>query len=590
MSYIKTRTILLFVVILQIAPFRVRLFRASLGGRKYAVQVCAWAVTDALPRGARSGWSWNATRHGTNSESGTSRSITKRTGRQALQCTDTLFDEVNETLSGYLRTETARARTSDASYSIFLRLLGKAGLVQRLDDASIEVTLFIVSDLSINSSASDVSGEFGIPFRPRGSEEIDENRVFGVLGRRLPRLFQEPQDALGTLMRHQVIGSILNQCDLSDTTSWTTWAEQAVNISGYRLNSPWAESSSFIEAPQIALQFLPKRATNGIIHVVDRLIIPDFSEFVRASVSPSDQPRASGATESVSPTSASQSALPSNTDTIVRFSEEASPSSSARATGEPTESAEASGGVCFPGSAEAYTAGGGVRMASVVVGTNVVDSVSDGRSVSKIVLFTHRQAPKGRDGAYPFVELRTKEFRIRLSGSHLLPVDGRLLEAGRALVGAWVETVNGSQQIIAKRTVWDGGLYNPQTTSGFLVVDGILASCYTSTLNHATAHALLAPLRMVSRFQLDVTTNWLISLSDFVESCIVESMASCTSNSSIATVTPTTSDDENEQVDLCGIQYGFQNLVVMKMSQTYVVLTKFLGVVVQQATSKMKNG
>lgn len=43
------------------------------------------------------------------------------------------------------------------------------------------------------------------------------------------------------------------------------------------------------------------------------------------------------------------------------------------------------------------------------------------------------------------------------------------------------------------------GLYNPHTISGTIVVDGIVASCYTTFMNPLLAHSLLAPLRLIFR-------------------------------------------------------------------------------------------
>lgn len=585
MSYIRTRTILLFVVILHILPFRCPIFRGASSGRRrpYGVEA-RWSGWTGRAGRRAGGW-WNKT----DSSPGPSRHCcegrmrARRTGRQSTPCTDAFVEDVNVTVSGYLRDESLHAVDFEGSFGIFLRLLGKAGLVERLDDTSIQVTLFIASDLSLNSSASDISGEFELAFRPRGAD-VDEKRVFGLLGRRFPRLFAEPQEAVGTLMRHQVIGSVLKQCELTKTTSWTTWAEQGVNISAYRLNSGVSETSSFIEPPQIALQFLPKRAINGMIHIVDRLIIPEFANFARASVSPSTVPRASDPTTSTRPTRAiSQSPIPSIDDPIVGFSETPMASSSTSATAVVTGTAEAtSERVCFPGSAEAHTAFGTVRMTSVVVGTRMIDTVNRGENGwTKVILFTHRESPRvhGRR-VYPFVELRTKEFGIRLSGSHLLPVDGRLQQAARAHLGSYLETLNGSQEIISKRIVLDYGLYNPQTTSGFMVIDGIVVSCYTSVMNYSTAHALLAPLRAASRVELNIITKLLTRFSNLVETSI-ESMDSTTVSSSS---TIPIGDF------IAGIASRMMSIITesfsMKLSQTYVSFTKIWGIVVQQATSK----
>lgn len=44
---------------------------------------------------------------------------------------------------------------------------------------------------------------------------------------------------------------------------------------------------------------------------------------------------------------------------------------------------------------------------------------------------------------------------------------------------------------------YDGGLYNPQTVDGDLVIDGIVVSTYTTAVEPNMAHALLAPVRAI---------------------------------------------------------------------------------------------
>lgn len=48
--------------------------------------------------------------------------------------------------------------------------------------------------------------------------------------------------------------------------------------------------------------------------------------------------------------------------------------------------------------------------------------------------------------------------------------------------------------------VWDQGLYNPHTTSGSLLVNGVAVSCYTSAVPFRMAHALLTPVRAAVLF------------------------------------------------------------------------------------------
>ncbi len=52
--------------------------------------------------------------------------------------------------------------------------------------------------------------------------------------------------------------------------------------------------------------------------------------------------------------------------------------------------------------------------------------------------------------------------------------------------------------MLAVDTVWERGLYNPQTAAGDIVVDGFVASTYTTFASPRAAHALLAPLRLAA--------------------------------------------------------------------------------------------
>jgi hypothetical protein len=68
--------------------------------------------------------------------------------------------------------------------------------------------------------------------------------------------------------------------------------------------------------------------------------------------------------------------------------------------------------------------------------------------------------------------------------------------------------------VVSTTLVEATGLYNPQTIHGDIVVDGIVASTYTTAVDPQVAHGLLAPLR--------VLYSWLsISITLFEESVTV---------------------------------------------------------------------
>lgn len=158
---------------------------------------------------------------------------------------------------------------------------------------------------------------------------------------------------------------------------------------------------------------------------------------------------------------------------------------------EPMESAEASDAVCFPGSSTVRLSDGSVKsMADLSVGDNV--EVAEG-TYSTVFMFTHQL----KDAAHDFVELSTiSGNKITLTPSHILPVNGKYVPAGKAQIGDSLRLGCGcATEITNVKTVRDTGLFNPQTAHGDIVVDGIRASTYTSDVAPSVAHALLAPFR-----------------------------------------------------------------------------------------------
>jgi hypothetical protein len=78
---------------------------------------------------------------------------------------------------------------------------------------------------------------------------------------------------------------------------------------------------------------------------------------------------------------------------------------------------------------------------------------------------------------------------------HLLP-NYNLTQARHVRVGHVVELANGTASaVVAITTERRNGLYNPNTLDGKIVVNGVLASCYTGSIEPTVAHMLLWPLR-----------------------------------------------------------------------------------------------
>lgn len=146
-------------------------------------------------------------------------------------------------------------------------------------------------------------------------------------------------------------------------------------------------------------------------------------------------------------------------------------------------------GVCFPASARVTTREGKKRMNELVIGDEVL--VKSG-VYSPVFMFTHRTGSV----RYMFLKVSTESLSITLTRGHYLYVNGKLAMAESVRVGDTViEWDGGDGKVTKVERLWDNGLYNPQTISGDIVVDGIVASCYTVRVEPEIAHALLAPLR-----------------------------------------------------------------------------------------------
>jgi hypothetical protein len=154
------------------------------------------------------------------------------------------------------------------------------------------------------------------------------------------------------------------------------------------------------------------------------------------------------------------------------------------------------GAACFPADATATLASGAtVRMDALAVGDRVAVG---GGAFSPVFLFTHRAG----GGAHEFVRVTTASGAVlRATPGHYVHVAGRgLVAAGAVRVGDRLRLGGGAlTPVVSLARVRAAGLFNPQTLSGEIVVDGIVASTYTTAVAPAVAHAVLAPLRAAFR-------------------------------------------------------------------------------------------
>lgn len=150
------------------------------------------------------------------------------------------------------------------------------------------------------------------------------------------------------------------------------------------------------------------------------------------------------------------------------------------------------GAECFPGDVVVDVEGGSKFMRDVVVG----DKVRVGKNeFSEVFMFTH----KIQDGSFEFVKIETESGNtLHLSKGHYLYVNSQLMAAKSVVAGDNVQLASGMMTKVASVSCEHReGLYNPQTMHGDIVVNGILASTYTTAVEPSVAHKLLAPMRFV---------------------------------------------------------------------------------------------
>jgi Hint module len=168
---------------------------------------------------------------------------------------------------------------------------------------------------------------------------------------------------------------------------------------------------------------------------------------------------------------------------------------------------------CFPASAFVEKKDGSIIPISAV---NVGDTIRTGAdSFSDVFMFTHRNAVSVNE----FVKLTTSEgASVTLTAGHYLHVEQKnsLVAAvdvmvGDSLVLAFAK--DAASVVVTKESVSGLGLYNPQTVDGSIVVDGFLASAYTTAVHPKVAHCSLAPIRwLYEQLPYDILRDFLGSL------------------------------------------------------------------------------
>lgn len=167
--------------------------------------------------------------------------------------------------------------------------------------------------------------------------------------------------------------------------------------------------------------------------------------------------------------------------------------------------------ICFPASGTVELESGERKtMSELAIGDRVRVSPKE---FSEVFMFTHRVSHSENS----FVNVHIEDsVPITLTPGHYMYVNGKLAPARTIIPGDLVELGNGNTVPVMRVShSQETGLYNPQTVQGDIIVNGIRASTYTTTVQQPFAHALLAPMRaMFNAF--GVTTDALNNGADFL--------------------------------------------------------------------------
>ena len=168
-------------------------------------------------------------------------------------------------------------------------------------------------------------------------------------------------------------------------------------------------------------------------------------------------------------------------------------------------------GGCFPGTSRVRTQDRRLLpLTSVAVGQRVLtfDDSTGSLRYDDVIAFLHR-ADTGT-GNTTFVRISVAGGAIiTLTKDHLIyasssasAYDIRPRFAGKVARGDYVFCADDDDELAVREVVsvdlvyFDGGVYAPLTSSGNVVVDDVITSCYAEVTSHSLAHVAMAPLRV----------------------------------------------------------------------------------------------
>jgi len=171
-------------------------------------------------------------------------------------------------------------------------------------------------------------------------------------------------------------------------------------------------------------------------------------------------------------------------------------------------------GGCFPGTSRVRSEHGRVLPLSRIAPGDRVLSFDDSTGslfYDDVITFLHR-AETGT-GNTTFVQISVAGgASITLTRDHLIYVsntasadDIRPRFAGKVVRGDYIFCAD-SNAVVAREVVgvdvayFDEGFYAPLTSSGNIVIDDVISSCYAEVTSHRLAHLAMAPVRVAHSF------------------------------------------------------------------------------------------
>lgn len=156
------------------------------------------------------------------------------------------------------------------------------------------------------------------------------------------------------------------------------------------------------------------------------------------------------------------------------------------------------GAVCFPADGVVTVSSGEVIPIEEL---QIGDNVAIGRGVfSQVFGFSHYDATS----VSTFVVAETASgHSLRATPGHYVYVNGQIKPMRGIKKGDTLTLDDGSSTVVVQVNLKRlRGLYNPQTAHGDIVVDGVLATTFTTAVLPVFAHAALAPVRASFRLGL----------------------------------------------------------------------------------------